>query len=48
MDVTTQRVAVWWDTALTTTTTVSLVLGCIAGLAWICLTLVGGKKKEGK
>ena len=45
LNVHTEQVAVWWDTALSTTTTVSGVLACVAGLAWVVLTLMT-KKKE--
>ena len=46
LNVKTEQVAVWWDTALNVTTKVSAALACIAGLCWIALTFVNGKKKE--
>lgn len=45
LNVRTEQVAVWWDNALSTTTNVSGVLACVAGLAWVLLTLTA-KKKE--
>ena len=46
LNVTTQRVNTWWDTALMTVTYVSGALATICAAAWIVLTVLPEKKKE--
>lgn len=46
MNVSTERVATWWDTAIKSVTVVSAVAAGVAGLAWIVLTVIPEKKKE--
>ncbi|MBR3741361.1 MAG: fibronectin type III-like domain-contianing protein, partial [Clostridia bacterium] len=46
LNVTTERVNTWWDNAITTVKTVSMVCACVSCAAWLVLTLIA-KKKEG-
>ena len=46
LNVRTERVDTWWDTAISTVKTVSLVCACISCAAWLAFTLIS-KKKEG-
>ena len=46
MNVSTEKVATWWDNALATTQSVCKVLTLLFALAWVVLTLIPGKKKE--
>jgi len=46
MNVSTEKVATWWDNALKTVTTLSAVLAVAAGAAWVVLTVIPDKKKE--
>ena len=46
LNVRTERVNTWWDTAISTVKTVSLVCACLSCAAWLALTLIS-KKKEG-
>ena len=46
LNVTTERVNTWWDNAISTVKTVSLVCACLSCAAWLALTLIS-KKKEG-
>jgi beta-glucosidase len=46
LNVRTERVNTWWDNAISTVKTVSLVCCCLSCAAWLALTLVS-KKKEG-
>jgi len=46
LNVTTERVNTWWDNAISTVKTVSLVCTCLSCAAWLALTLIA-KKKEG-
>lgn len=46
MNVSTQKVATWWDSALSTCKTLSGVLAVAAGAAWLVLTVLPEKKKE--
>ena len=45
MNVSTEKVATWYDNAITAVKVGSAVLMCVCGVAWIALTLVPGKKK---
>lgn len=44
LNISTQRVNTWWDTALTVTTYASSILAVLFFLAWVVLTLLPGKK----
>lgn len=44
LNISTQRVNTWWDTALTVTTYVSSILAVLFFLAWVVLTLLPEKK----
>ena len=44
LNITTQRVNTWWDTALTVTTYASSILAVLFFLAWVVLTLLPEKK----
>ena len=46
LNVRTERVNTWWDTAISTTKTVTLVCACLSCAAWLAFTLIS-KKKEG-
>ena len=46
LNVSTERVNTWWDTALQALTYGSAALAAITGLAWIVLTVLPDKKKE--
>lgn len=46
MNVSTERVDVWWDTAINTTRNISGILTAIAILGWLGLALMPEKKKE--
>lgn len=46
MNVSTEKVAVWWDTALKAITYVSGALAAVAAVAWVALTVLPEKKKE--
>lgn len=46
MNVSTERVQTWWDTAISTVTYVSGALAVITLAAWIVLTVKPAKKKE--
>ncbi len=46
MNVTTEKVATWWDNALSTTRNVSLALTVVFAACWLVLTVQTGKKKE--
>ena len=46
LNVSTVKVATWWDNALTAARTCTAILACVAGLAWIALTLLPEKKGE--
>ena len=46
LNVTTERVNTWWDNAISTVKTVSMVCACVSCAAWLALTLIA-KKKEG-
>lgn len=46
MNVSTQRVDTWWDTALKTATNVTGALTILCAAAWIVLTVLPEKKKE--
>ena len=46
MNVSTEKVAVWWDTALKTLTYASGAIAAVAAVAWVALTVLPGKKKE--
>lgn len=48
MNVSTVKVPVWWDNALSTATNVSMLLACVAALAWVAVIIVSEKKKEEK
>lgn len=48
MNVSTEKVQVWWDSALQTTIVVSGVLTAIAALCWLALSVMPEKKKEEK
>ena len=44
LNISTQRVNTWWDTALTVTTYASSILAVLFFLAWVVLTLLPEKK----
>lgn len=44
LNISTQRVNTWWDTALTVTTYASSILAALCFLAWVVLTLLPEKK----
>ena len=44
LNISTQRVNTWWDTALTVTTYASSILAALFFLAWVVLTLLPEKK----
>lgn len=44
LNISTQRVNTWWDTALTVTTYASSILAVLVFLAWVVLTLLPEKK----
>lgn len=46
MNIRTEKVSVWWDTALSTATTVCTVVLCVSAAAWLVLSLIPEKKKE--
>ncbi|MCM1441830.1 MAG: fibronectin type III-like domain-contianing protein, partial [Roseburia sp.] len=46
MNVSTVKVATWWDNALTAVTTVSGILAAVTAIAWVALTVLPEKKKE--
>lgn len=46
MNVSTEKVAVWWDTTLQTVIMVSGILTAIAALGWLALSVMPVKKKE--
>jgi beta-glucosidase len=46
LNVSTEKVATWWDNAISTITIVSAVLTAVFGVAWIALTVLPEKKKE--
>lgn len=46
MNVSTEKVAVWWDTTLRTVIMVSGILTAIAALGWLALSVMPVKKKE--
>ena len=46
LNVTTERVNTWWDNAITTVKTVSMVCACVSCAAWLVLTQIA-KKMEG-
>ncbi len=46
LNVTTERVATWWDNAISIVKTCSLVLTCLAGVAWIATTAMNKKKER--
>lgn len=46
MNVSTEKVSVWWDTALKTIQIISGILTAAAALGWIGFTLTAQKKKE--
>jgi len=46
MNVSTEKVATWWDTALKTVTYVSGALATVTAVAWIVLTVMPEKKRE--
>ena len=46
MNVSTEKVNTWWDTALMAVTYTSGALAVITGVAWLALTLAPEKKKE--
>lgn len=46
MNISTERVQVWWDTALKAITIVSGVLTAVSVLAWLALSVMPQKKKE--
>lgn len=46
LNVSTEKVQVWWDTALQTTVQVSAVLTAVAALGWLALSVMPEKKKE--
>ncbi|MBR0426279.1 MAG: glycoside hydrolase family 3 C-terminal domain-containing protein [Clostridia bacterium] len=45
LNVSTVKVATWWDNALSAVRICTAVLACVAGLAWIVLTVLPEKKK---
>ena len=45
LNVSTVKVATWWDNALSAVRTCTAVLACVAGLAWVVLTVLPEKKK---
>ncbi len=45
LNVSTVKVATWWDNALTGLKTATGVLACVAALAWIAFTVLPDKKK---
>lgn len=45
LNVSTVKVATWWDNALTAIKTTTGVLACLAALAWIAFTVLPDKKK---
>ena len=46
MNVSTEKVATWWDNALKNTTYISGALCAVTAAAWIVLTVLPDKKKE--
>ena len=48
LNVKTEQVATWWDTALQTAITLSGVLTAVFAIAWVALTVLPDKKKEEK
>ncbi len=46
MNVSTEKVAVWWDTALKTITYTTGAIAAVTAVAWVALTVIPGKKKE--
>ncbi len=48
LNVSTTKVATWWDNALTGVRTCTAILACAAALAWIVLTVLPEKKKGDK
>lgn len=46
MNVSTEKVAVWWDTTLQTVIMVSGILTAIAAIGWLALSVMPVKKKE--
>ncbi len=46
LNVRTERVATWWDNALSTLKTVSLVLAIVSAVAWIATALMNKKKER--
>ena len=46
MNVSTEKVATWWDTALTANTYTSCALAVITAAAWLILTVAPDNKKE--
>lgn len=46
MNVSTEKVAVWWDNVLQTVTMVSGALTAVAALCWLALSVMPEKKKE--
>ena len=48
MNISTEKVAVWWDVALNAITIVSAILTVITALCWLVLSVMPEKKKEEK
>ena len=46
MNVSTEKVATWYDNALSAVTTVSGILTAVFGIGWVVLTVLPNKKKE--
>ena len=46
MNVSTEKVATWWDNALNAVKIVSAVLACVFAVAWVVTTVLPDKKKE--
>ena len=46
LNISTERVQVWWDTALKAVTIVSGTLTVLSVLAWLALSVMPQKKKE--
>ena len=45
LNVSTTKVATWWDNALSAVRTCTAILACAACLAWVVLTVLPDKKK---